>query len=1074
MKTLNRAAVRVAMAGLFAALLPAVAAATAPTPDGDAWDGESVDLSTGLFVLHTPDLVANDGLPVTFTRTFQAANANAGVFGQGGAHSYHIRFSAAPPYQEGELRLPDGNAVHYVRVSPGTDLLSTVFEAAAGPRAFLGSTATWSGGWLVTTADGTAYHFDEFGRFDRLTDAWGRVSEPIYSFNPIGQGSPVLTRITTSSVRWIGLAYDASNRIVEARDTGGSRVVSYGYDAAGRLATVTDPEGGLTRFTYDSGGRMVTVQDPSGVVRLTNQYDAGGRVVRQTLANQSAWTFAYTVGASNRVIRTDVTDPRGAVRRVTFDANGYRTSDSRALGTVSEQTVTYDRDLAGRVLATVDALGRRTTFTYDAGGNVTSLTRAAGSSEAATTTFEYAPAGSTGLLRVARVVDPLGQSTTVTYNADGFPVEIRDPLGHRTHLAGRRPLVAGLDEILSQVGDPLGNSTAFFYGTGLVASIIDPLGRKTSRGYDVAARLNSVTDPLGRRTTLAYDRADRVTQITDPAGGVTRLAYDVNGNLRSVTDARDKVTRYTYDEMNRVVTRTDPLGHAEVSAYDAKGNLAAATDRKGQTTAFAYDALDRLVTATYADGSTTAYVWDGGNRLVQITDSVSGSITRTWDLHDRLVSESTPQGTIRFTYDAAGRRTSMTVDGQPAVSYGYDAASRLTRLARAGESVDVSYDAAGRRTAITFPNGIGVEHAHDAASQLVGLTYRRGGSVLGTLTYGYDWAGRRTRVGGTWARLALPQPVPLSVHDEADRLLIWGDLTLAHDENGNLVSDGANTYGWNARDQLVAIDGPGVIADFGYDGLGRRSHMNIDGTATAFVHDGPEPVREVGSAGVVDLLGGLDHPRVRWDADGSLALLTDALGSVVALAEETGAVLAEYTYEPFGTAAGAVALDARQFAGRENDGTGLHFYQTGYYRPMLHRFLDEGRMGRAGGSANAYRFARNDPATVTYRSAAEASPSLIVGVHEPTKAGAVTVDPWPAAKALRIAASPELERVLRDPVVAASLRRIGGFPVPARWTTDHLVASPPRGGDLRSRISPQPRQTIDHHPAGALYRIDAR
>jgi len=49
--------------------------------------------------------------------------------------------------------------------------------------------------------------------------------------------------------------------------------------------------------------------------------------------------------------------------------------------------------------------------------------------------------------------------------------------------------------------------------------------------------------------------------------------------------------------------------------------------------------------------------------------------------------------------------------------------------------VEFSYDTAGRRTSLTLPNGIVTGSTYDAASRLTGLTYTRGGTVLGTLTY---------------------------------------------------------------------------------------------------------------------------------------------------------------------------------------------------------------------------------------------------------------------------------------------------------------------------------------------------
>ena len=80
-------------------------------------------------------------------------------------------------------------------------------------------------------------------------------------------------------------------------------------------------------------------------------------------------------------------------------------------------------------------------------------------------------------------------------------------------------------------------------------------------------------------------------------------------------------------------------------------------------------------------------------------------------LLDLVTSETTPQGTVSYTYDMAGRRTSLTVARQPPVTYTYDSADRLTRITQGASTVTFAYDAAGRRTSLTLPNGIVVEYS---------------------------------------------------------------------------------------------------------------------------------------------------------------------------------------------------------------------------------------------------------------------------------------------------------------------------------------------------------------------------
>ena len=86
----------------------------------------------------------------------------------------------------------------------------------------------------------------------------------------------------------------------------------------------------------------------------------------------------------------------------------------------------------------------------------------------------------------------------------------------------------------------------------------------------------------------------------------------------------------------------------------------------------------------------------------------------------------------------------------------------------------------------------------------------------------------------------------------------------------------------------------------------------------------------------------VDEVLLRTDASGTHAVLSDSIGSTVALANTaTGAVETQYTYEPFGnaSAAGPSSSNPYRFTGREDDGTGLLYYRARYYSPRLQRFL---------------------------------------------------------------------------------------------------------------------------------------
>jgi len=926
--------------------------AVAPPPGAQAHDGDPVDLATGLFVLSKTDLVLPDVLPVALTRTYRPGDPVSRAFGVGTSHPYDLFLWSTNNFREADLILPDGGRIHYVRISPGTSFTDAVYEHTATPTAFYKSRITWNGsGWDLTLKDGTVFVFPDYAPLKSIRDRYGNT----ISITRANGNTGNITQIRTPNGRWIRFTYDSGNRITQATDNLG-RTVHYSYDAAGRLTSVTDPSGGVTTYTYDAAGRMTTITDARGITYLTNEYDANGRVIKQTQADGTTYHFAYTLGANGKVVQTDVTDPRGTVRRVTFNEAGYPLSDTVALGMPEEQTVSYTREPgSNHVTAVTDALGRQTTYEYDALGNLIRITQLAGTTEAVTTTLTYTQRFN----QLASVTDPLGHTTTFGYDTRGNLTSITDPLGHQTSVTHN---LAGQP---TSVTDPVGNTIRLTYAYGELVAVTDPAGNTTTRFLDAVGRPLSVRDPLGHLTVFSYDPLNQLTQVTDALGGTTTFGYDPNGNLTSVTDPRGSVTIYTYDVMDRVVTRTDPLGRTEHFAYDANGNLTQVTDRKGQVTTITYDALNRPVAVSYADGSSTTASFDAANRLTQLVDPSAGMLSFVYDDLDRLTSETSPQGTISYTYDAAGRRTGMTVAGQPGVSYSYDAADRLTQISQGGTTVSFGYDAADRRTSLTLPNGITVSYSYDAASRLSGITYALNGTTLGDLTYSYDAAGRRTSVGGSFARTGLPAPLSSASYDAANQLTTWNGTSLTYDANGNLTSDGTNSYTWDARNRLTAISG-GTTASFTYDALGRRTNKTVNGVTTSYLYDGDNVVQELdGGSPSANYLTGLwvDEVFARTDANGTLSFLSDALGSTLALADASGTLQTEYTYDPFGatTVTGAASTNAIQYTGREHDETGLYYYRARYYSPTLQRFLSEDSLGFAGGDLNLYAYVGNSP-----------------------------------------------------------------------------------------------------------------
>jgi RHS repeat-associated protein len=136
-----------------------------------------------------------------------------------------------------------------------------------------------------------------------------------------------------------------------------------------------------------------------------------------------------------------------------------------------------------------------------------------------------------------------------------------------------------------------------------------------------------------------------------------------------------------------------------------------------------------------------------------------------------------------------------------------------------------------------------------------------------------------------------------------------------------------------------------VVLFFSTIHSGRRVTKGLlTGTAN-FLYDRANTVQEFVAGNVTAnlLTGGIDEYFERTDSAGARSFLSDAVGSTVALADSTGTIQTQYTYDSFGNTSfsGATSTNTYQFTGRENDGTGLYYFRHRYYSPLMQRFISE-------------------------------------------------------------------------------------------------------------------------------------
>lgn len=73
-----------------------------------------------------------------------------------------------------------------------------------------------------------------------------------------------------------------------------------------------------------------------------------------------------------------------------------------------------------------------------------------------------------------------------------------------------------------------------------ITEVTDPLGRKTTKEYDLAGNLKSLTDAAKRTTTYKYDAANRLEEVSysDGKTPAAKYEYDKDGDRTKLIDVQ--------------------------------------------------------------------------------------------------------------------------------------------------------------------------------------------------------------------------------------------------------------------------------------------------------------------------------------------------------------------------------------------------------------------------------------------------------------------------------------------------------------------------------------------------------
>jgi RHS repeat-associated protein len=227
--------------------------------------------------------------------------------------------------------------------------------------------------------------------------------------------------------------------------------------------------------------------------------------------------------------------------------------------------------------------------------------------------------------------------------------------------------------------------------TKLVTKVSDQQGYVQSFSWTSFYALKSYTNALGGTFTNDYNAngGQSLTKSAQPTGASATCAY-ANVNTRA-----DPTGSFLPSHC------TDAQANPTTFAYDGPGNLISATSAESATAKVDYNTDGTVKSSTDPANGTNAtrYHYTDGRMLDEVTP-VTGS-----SLHDAKVSynpyglpETVTDGaghTTRYTYDAMGRVTGVSVTGGPGpvdVTLTYDKAGNLTGQDSNGQVTTWTYD----------------------------------------------------------------------------------------------------------------------------------------------------------------------------------------------------------------------------------------------------------------------------------------------------------------------------------------------------------------------------------------------
>ena len=778
------------------------------------------------------DYIGSGPFPLMFRRIYNSASQfGQSQLGQSWKFSYAQSITYLPKYL-------GAGPIATLNRQEGSYSFMWVGSAWVGDADVNYKLAGGYGHFSVTTPDGREIEsYDANNNLSQVTTASGTLKYSLtYS-----------TASTPSSVA------PAAGLLIQVSDAFG-HALTLTYDSLSRLATMTDPNGGLYQYGYDANDNLTSVTYPDGKSR-------------QYVYDESS----LTSGADLPNALTGIVDENSSrYANFGYSATGLATLTEHA-GGADHYLVNYGT--GPTIIYTIVYTGNYAAYSLKAYQPPSGVTVTDGLG----TTRNYGFTAAVGSIKATGIDQPCNASCTPmpqsqSFDANGNVTSKTDFNGNVTNYT--YDLARNLEiSRIEAAGTPRARTIATTWKTtfGLPATVTES-NRATAFTYDSMGDVltKTITDTtaapnVSRAWTYTYDSYGRLLTADGPRTDVSDLTtfsyYTCTGGyqcgqLQTVTNAAGQVTTYnTYNAHAQPLTITDSNGMVTTLTYDMRQRL---TSRQvgTETTTFTYWPTGLLKQVTLPDSSYLLYTYDAAHRLTQISDRLGNAIDYTLDAMGNRTAENSydPSNTLHRTHSRVFNTLSqlykdVNAAGTAAVTttFGYDANGNQTSIAAPlSRNTANAYDELNRLKQITDPaNGI-TQFGYDANDNLISVTDPR------SLTTAYTYNGFGD---------LLTQVSPDA-----------GTTTNTYDSGGNLAT---------------STDARGAVATYAYDALNRLTSVaysqggSTDQTIT-FTYD----------AGT----NGKGHLTGASDANHAMAWTYDGLGRVTSKSQTIGSVTRSVSY----------------------------------------------------------------------------------------------------------------------------------------------------------------------------------